>query len=72
MVQRVFKFVAAPADKFFWCNDRKLVVGANAVAGLFGGLSVDSNLTGEDESLGFFATVAQALFNKSLIEARHI
>jgi hypothetical protein len=72
MVERVFELLAAATDEFLGCIEGNLVPGADVVAGFFGGLAIDANPAGEDESLGFFATLAQALFNKSLIEASHI
>ena len=71
MFQRVFEFVSAAADEFIHGVEREFVRGLGIVTGLARGLAIDANLPGENEAFGFFAAVAQAALDESLIEAGH-
>ena len=42
--------------------------GLDGVAGLFGGMAVDADGTGEDEALGLFAAVAEGALDERLVQ----
>ena len=68
MLQGVFEFVAAsgnvtiPAEQF----DRVTV--ADPIAGFFGGVPVDSNLSGHDGTLGLRTGFAKTAVHQGLID----
>src|SRR6185503_14340011 len=71
MTERVFQFVAAAADIFFFGCQFDSIVRASRVAGFAGGMLIDLDLTGHDGALGFLAAFTQAAFHEDLVEAWH-
>ena len=68
MFQRVLKLMTATADKFVRAEQFDDISLADGIAGFFGGMAVDADLSGHDGALGLLTTLTKTTFNQSLIQ----
>src|SRR5882672_6825426 len=64
----MLQLVAATADEFVGTEQFDDVGLPDGVAGFFGGVAIDANLSGHDGAFGLFTALAKATFDQNLIQ----
>lgn len=67
----MFQFVATARNEFFRRVHSDFIGGFDIVAGFFGGMPVDADLSGKNQALGAFAAVAEGALDERLVQSGH-